>query len=213
MAFTEKQNRLPHRDLGEDYVHLVYRTFDSLPQRVAEEFWRKHQIELLTIRQSPTLAPESIMCFEQRATERAQKKFHRLSAKFRKGKGLLHRIECKRVVIDSWKFLADKGDLELIAVCVMNNHVHVLIGGGTNLVDLPELMHRHKTFTAVKCNKLLGRKGKFWAYDFFDRDLRPGTFHQVLSYILNNPVAARSVQHWTEYPGVYLTEELVGKYT
>jgi REP element-mobilizing transposase RayT len=79
---------------------------------------------------------------------------------------------------------------ELLAWCVMPNHVHVLftpLGGH----GLGEIVHSWKSFTAKKANRLLGREGEFWMAEYYDRLVRDGeelAHHR--EYILKNPVKA-----------------------
>jgi len=51
-------------------------------------------------------------------------------------------------------------------------------------------VHRHKTFTNKLIKEALGLTEKIWDYGFYDRYIRPGTFWEVLDYVLDNPVAA-----------------------
>jgi REP element-mobilizing transposase RayT len=49
-----------------------------------------------------------------------------------------------------------------------------------------------KGTTARKANQLLGRTGRFWQKEYFDRYIRDSKhFYAVFNYIENNPVKAR----------------------
>lgn len=79
---------------------------------------------------------------------------------------------------------------ELRAWVVMPNHVHLLmktIKGHT----LSQGIHSIKGYTASAANKLLGRSGRFWSPDYFDRFIR-GEDHYLKAkkYIEENPVKA-----------------------
>jgi putative DNA methylase len=70
----------------------------------------------------------------------------------------------------------------------MSNHVHVLV---TPLVDGKQWLGPLKGFTAHEANRILGRTGRFWQDESYDRLVRDDTeFGRVLRYIENNPVAA-----------------------
>jgi REP element-mobilizing transposase RayT len=78
----------------------------------------------------------------------------------------------------------------LSAWCVMPNHVHVVCtleeGYG-----LDKVLHSWKSYTAQKANKVLGRKGTFWAREYFDQIVRSEEqYERCLEYVLNNPVKA-----------------------
>lgn len=79
----------------------------------------------------------------------------------------------------------DKGLYELIAFCIMPNHVHLLF---KPLSALPILMKNIKGSSAFEINKILGKKGVFWAAEYFDKLIRNEEhFNIVYSYIKNNP--------------------------
>src|SRR5258708_23598067 len=73
---------------------------------------------------------------------------------------------------------------------VMPNHVHLLAAPGF-ANSLSDIMHSIKSYTAQEANKILGRKGRFWFGDYFDRYIRNGRhFENAVNYIKNNPVSA-----------------------
>ena len=78
----------------------------------------------------------------------------------------------------------------LMAWCVMPTHAHVLI----EQVDgwpVSHVAHAWKSFTAKAINKALGRAGRLWAPEYFDRFMRDdGQFQATRDYIERNPVAA-----------------------
>ena len=102
----------------------------------------------------------------------------------------------------------------LICYCVMSNHVHLLIepveqSAGLNeygqpelsIVDVPAALKRIKGSSAFYANRLLKRKGNFWAKESYDMYIRnERMYDNVLAYILNNPVDAGIVESWEEYP-------------
>ncbi|MFL6373461.1 MAG: transposase [Pyrinomonadaceae bacterium] len=74
---------------------------------------------------------------------------------------------------------------------IMPNHVHVLLRA---LADHPldKILHSIKSFTALEANKMLGRRGRFWMREAFDRYIRSEAHYgHVIHYIENNPVKAR----------------------
>lgn len=107
----------------------------------------------------------------------------------------------------------------LLAYCVMPNHVHILIDTGLALErelqegDLETLEHQqlHRIMNRIKgassryCNLVLGRSGKFWQRESFDRYIRDEKhLLNVIAYILENPVKANLIKHWKEWPFSYL---------
>ena len=105
---------------------------------------------------------------------------------------------------------------DLIAYCIMSNHVHILIDTSiqmkkdiyyeneliNNYLPLDKIMKRIKGATALYANQLLSRSGKFWdkeSYDIFIRN--EYMLNNVIAYILNNPLKAGLATHWEHYPG------------
>lgn len=78
----------------------------------------------------------------------------------------------------------------LLAWCVMSNHVHVVVEQVEGW-PLGRLVAAWKTYTAHEINRALGRTGRVWAKDYFDRYVRSGEgLASVIEYVEANPVAA-----------------------
>lgn len=108
---------------------------------------------------------------------------------------------------------------ELLAYCIMSNHVHILID---TCVQLPEkldssdfskidfeplqnIMKRIKGASARYINIEMNRKERVWqkeSYDHYVRDEKE--MRNIVSYILNNPVKAGLVKEWAEYEFSYV---------
>lgn len=74
--------------------------------------------------------------------------------------------------------------------CVMPNHVHTLFTPACEF-KMSEIVHSWKSFSAHECNKLLGRRGRFWAREPYDRYIRNQRhFRNAIVYIEANPVRA-----------------------
>src|SRR3989338_9566618 len=85
----------------------------------------------------------------------------------------------------------DKKRYLLFAWCIMPNHVHVILQPHTG-VTLSSIMFSWKSFTAKKANSLLGRTGKFWQGEYFDRLIRTEIeFRHSIEYVWTNPDMAR----------------------
>jgi len=119
----------------------------------------------------------------------------------------------RKSVLDSWKFLHEQKVIFLIAICVMGNHVHVIVRApdGTDEVDPGKLLQRHKRFTARDANLLLKKTNQpFWDGAYDDRTIRAGKFITAMWYVLNNPVKAGLVENWKDWPGTFVNPEYVG---
>lgn len=111
------------------------------------------------------------------------------------------------IVIDSLRF-RDGEHHDLLAFCIMPNHIHVVL---TPLPDkeahypsLTAIMQSIKGHTARKSNRELGRDGQFWQHESYDHWVRDQTeLQSIVQYVVNNPVKARRVDHWQDWPWTY----------
>lgn len=111
----------------------------------------------------------------------------------------------------------DGGVYELLAYCIMPNHVHMVIElGGRN--DIPtyrakplyRILQSLKRHTARRCNDTLNRSGAFWQDESYDHVIRDeNELDRTINYVLNNPVKASLVQSWEEWPWTYLRPDIL----
>ncbi|MBK7936580.1 MAG: hypothetical protein IPJ82_05610 [Lewinellaceae bacterium] len=111
---------------------------------------------------------------------------------------------------------------ELIAYCIMPNHVHVLFDTSIQLTEEPEfynvenlkykplekIMQQIKGASSRAVNQSLGRTGQLWQYESYDHWVRNHReFDNILWYILNNPVKAGLVKTWRDWAFNYCRYE------
>jgi len=88
---------------------------------------------------------------------------------------------------------------ELRAWVVMPNHVHVLFKVGA--VSMAEIVGAWKKNTGRLANKLLGKRGAFWAEDYFDTYMRDAEHERkTIRYIENNPTKTKLVLDPKDWP-------------
>ena len=79
---------------------------------------------------------------------------------------------------------------DLLAWCVMPNHVHAVVEPRPGH-DLSNILHSWKSFTSNQANQVLGRTGTFWQAESFDHLIRDAEdFDRALHYTLDNPKQA-----------------------
>jgi putative transposase len=105
------------------------------------------------------------------------------------GSTALRAPETAKIVEDALLFF-DGDRYALLAWCVMPNHVHAVIEPiGDQL--LGQVIKSWKSYAAARINKALGRSGRLWAPDYFDRYMRSNEhLMTTIEYVENNPVAA-----------------------
>ncbi len=169
---------LPHFDGGEHGQFLTYRLADSMPQEVLEK-WR---IEL-----------ESEEITDADFRRRIE---HYLDRGY--GNCYLRRQDVAEIVEENL-LRFDRVKYKLYAWVIMPNHVHLLLTP-INGFELAEIVHSCKSYTANKANELLGRGGRFWFPEPFDRFIRNLThFENTVAYIENNPVKAKLCSEKSEW--------------
>ena len=91
----------------------------------------------------------------------------------------------------------------LHGLVVMPDHVHLVLVptyDEDGQVSIPEVMQTVKGASAHLINKALGRKGRVWQEESFDRALRREEAIDIkVEYIINNPVRAGLVKSPSAY--------------
>ena len=65
-------------------------------------------------------------------------------------------------------------------------------------------MQSLKGYTAYKANRILGRTGQFWEEESYDHEVSNGAeLDRIIRYVLDNPVKARLVTHWSQWKWSY----------
>jgi len=81
----------------------------------------------------------------------------------------------------------------------MPDHVHLVLRQQPG-VALPYVINGLKSYSALQCNRALGRTGQFWTHEYWDRTIRNEEhLRDVESYIRWNPVKAGLVESPESY--------------
>ncbi len=68
-------------------------------------------------------------------------------------------------------------------------------------MTLDLVMQSFGSFTALSCNRSLGRSGQFWQKTYHDRKIRSDSeLENQINYILQNPVRAGHVTEPEDWP-------------
>jgi putative transposase len=119
------------------------------------------------------------------------------------------------IVVDAFRFF-DGVRYNLLAYVVMPSHHHWLFAinstwaqidseertkaGKPNQSPREVITQSIQSYTALKCNRLLGRTGRFWQQETFDHWVRnDDELHRIQQYIENNPVRAGLVERPQQY--------------
>jgi len=202
--------RLPHIQPQVAIFFVTSRLAGSLPIDVIEKLHCERDIidtELAKI------------VDKQERTEKAYLESRRLFGKWDKaldasGTGIkyLANAQIAKLVVESLHF-RDGKVYELIAYCIMPNHIHIIFKPLEESKDkyysLSKIMHSLKRHTAHDANLILGRTGSFWQhenYDHFARDEKE--LERIIKYVLYNPVKAELVKEQTDWKWTYCKYEM-----
>ena len=169
---------LPHIADGDLTQVLTFQLADAVPLKVLR------RVSVLSV------APDS------RSRARAL-----LQATLDSGLGAcwLRRPDIAALVQDALGYF-DGRRYDLKAWVIMPNHVHVVLRLHGDEV-LSKVMHSLKSFTAHRANKLLGRSGRFWNKEYYDRFIRDENhMNTTIRYIHRNPVTAGLVENPEDWP-------------
>lgn len=216
--FVMQPNPFQNRPISRTPVHIIYRLHDSLPREIITRISNRMNEELEILRQQfPKVRLADLNqhpAYRIAAAEiknEYQLQYDVALDQIESGPMFLNGLQEKKIVINSWLHLANKEPIEIYAISVMSNHVHVLLAHQEEegQLDFTALLFDHKRYTAQELNLLHHQKGRrVWARNAFDRDVRKDRFGTVLWYILNNPVKAKLCDSALEWPGNYLAPEL-----
>jgi len=175
---------IPHFELDDGLYFITYRLADSIPRHVILALANEREHLLRAI--APNRKPSSLELAE--AAARCGQKF---DAFLDAGRGAcLLRDRATASIVESSLRFHDQRLYELMAWSVMPNHVHVVMRLFLGR-DLARVLHSWKSFTGNECNRILGREGRFWQREYFDRIVRDEReLHRVIEYVVQNPAKA-----------------------
>lgn len=166
---------VPHRE-NKALQSITFRLYDSLPKEVIEE-----------IKQKLDINEDDDSCDSIQYQRLRQKIAEYEDAGY--GQCFLRDERIAAIMQDTLKHF-DGERYQLICWCIMPNHVHVLIEVNEGW-SLSRIMHGWRSYTAKEANRILGRTGKFWMEEYYDRYIRDDNHLQkTINYILNNPANA-----------------------
>jgi len=185
------ERHLPHWAQAGVVCFITWRTWDSFPRPVLDGWVAERDAWLSRHGIVPDRYNRHVDL--GRLSDEQRREFHRrITARWEDhldechGECALRRPELAQVVADSLKHF-DGDRYVLTDFVVMPNHVHVLAA----FPDADALLAQcdsWKHFTAVKSNRALGRRGRFWQADGFDHLVRsPERFSAPRRYIADNP--------------------------
>lgn len=214
---------MKNHPITSDLVHISYNLHGSLPRKIMEsagQEYHRQKAKLDNLFTEKDRLPSSLRYPDYHAalTKIALRYYLRYDSALDEsleGPMFLESPEAKRIIMDSWHFIAKTHHLVIYAISVMSNHVHIILRaeGPTAYIPFEPLMESHKKYTGTQLNKLQGAKGRrVWAKRVWDRDIRTGKFTSALWYVLNNPKKAGLTNDVLNWHGNYFDPRLEEEY-
>lgn len=184
---------LPHFQAAEQIINLTWRLAFTLPHHLIDLHTEIHE-QLHEVKQ-------------QKDSHRKHQQILAYTKMIEDYDAILGRCEdahlslCEpRIAVmmcNAFKFY-DTNLYELHAFCLMPNHIHLLIKPLQNhkgeYCKISGIVQRLKSYTAKEINHIIGKEGKVWGDDYFDRFIRnQDDYNNTVNYILYNPVKANLI--------------------
>ena len=204
---------LPHiLPIGATFF-VTFRLNNSLPQVYMRKISDELEANIFEIRTSYFLNPEAEIYKQQKIFF---KKFDAALDEVYDGIDYLKNDEVAQIIADRMHKYDGKY-YNLLAYCIMPNHVHLVIDtsvqvqglkkdeiNAENYKQLDVIMQLIKGGSSFEINKVLNQTGKFWqleSYDHYARSVEE--LSRIIWYVVNNPVKAKLVKEWTDFPFTY----------
>ena len=199
------RRHLPHTQPPGATFFITFRLANSLPPEVLE----KLQEDRAAIEVAISKITDSDEKRQRQEIERKKwfTKWDDALDQVQTGDFYLREPKVAATVANSIRFHDGKW-FDVIAYCLMPNHVHLVITPFEKTADqeysLSEILHNIKRNSAKQSNKILGRTGDFWQHESYDHFIRDDAeLERVVKYVLHNPVKAGLCSEWTDWQWSY----------
>jgi REP element-mobilizing transposase RayT len=203
------RRRLPHIQPEEGDFSITYRLYGSLPKSIIKKLSEEYEIKKFEVLEKYREKFEVKKAHNTLREEYFQKVEYYLD-QATNGPTWLREKEVAAMVMDSLKYIEENFKYWTIwSYCIMPNHVHLECTLNPGAPPLCKILQLHKSYTAVQANRYLGRSGRFWMEENFDRLIRDeNDFYKRVFYTIGNPVNAKLVEKWDQWPYTYLHPEI-----
>jgi len=202
------RRNLPHWQPDNAVLFVTARLHGSLPKEIVlslkeeRELYQKHLEE-------QGLSDEELKKTLRQSRDLYFGKFDDLLDNNKTGPHWLKDNNVAQIWVDALKYF-DNERCKVICSTVMSNHVHFIFYQLKQ--SIRKVTHSLKSYSGNEANKVLGREGRFWQEESFDRVIRNREdLGEKINYVLNNPVKIGIAPHWSEYKYNYIHPDF-GKY-
>ncbi|MGA0557633.1 transposase [Larkinella sp. VNQ87] len=213
----EYRRNLPHLQYVGATFFITFCLKGSLPAEVVRRLVDERQAALRQIQQKPPTSDEIV-----NVHKRYFAKIDRILDQGTSGNRWLQNRSIAELLADKIKSY-DGESYDLIAFCIMPNHVHLVVDSSVQLekvsgLSQPDDQHYRQLFTVLQqikgstaygANRMLNRTGAFWQPESYDHVVRNvQELKNIVNYTLQNPVQAGLVTDWRDWPFSFLNERI-----
>lgn len=116
-----------------------------------------------------------------------------------RGQNIFFSINDRHKYLESLRKYSAKEGLNILAYCLMTNHIHI-IAIPKEETSLQRTLKPLHTQYAVRINRRYKWTGHFWQGRYFSSPLDDGYMWAAIRYVERNPVRAKMVKRAEEYP-------------
>lgn len=195
------RRNLPHWEPDNAVMFITARLNGSLPKEIVLSLKEERELYQKDL-EKQGLSEKQLKETLRQSRELYFGKFDDLLDNNKTGPQWLKDDNIAQIWIDALKHF-DNERYKVICSTVMSNHVHFIFYQLKQ--PIRKIMHSLKSYTGNEANKMLGREGRFWQEESFDRAIRNREkLGEKINYVLNNPVKVGAVSHWSEYKYNYI---------
>ncbi|GAA3986501.1 REP-associated tyrosine transposase [Hymenobacter antarcticus] len=204
MDLTYYERYLPHR-LPAGYVFFItFRLAGSLPREVIEHL---REEKLLLEHEAAVCRAAGHPDAQYTRQKRWFGRFDQCLDEARYGPAFLCQPESAAILQPALKFYHDRSEYDLLAYCLMPNHVHIVVALPESGRPLARILQGLKRYTALEINRQRSETGQVWQRESYDHRVRNDQeLRNIIAYTLNNPVKAGLVAEWQHWPYSYWKE-------
>ena len=227
------RRKLPHYQTPYANYFITFRLTESLPFSIVKQLKDEYIASEADILKLSERRIQKVKMYDLQ--KRYFKKYDDILDKNAFGPSWLINEKIAQLIYDAIH-AKDKKVYELLAYCIMPNHVHIVFKLIEDNVEqtlvccdnnsnkrtevrstvayqnyaLAKLLREIKGSTAREANKVLNRTGPFWQHESYDHVVRNDKeLENIIRYVLNNPVKAGLVEKWEEWKWNYCSSEII----
>ena len=199
------RRRLPHYQPKDAVLFATFRLAHSLPNEVVAQLQQESKEQESAIRKERDVGKRSFLLDAER--KRYFGHFDNYLDSVMTDVRWLSVPGVADIVRNAMLFYDGK-EYDVISYCLMPNHVHLVADMRRVNVPLHRVLQQVKSFSAVKGNTLLKRRGIFWHRENYDHVVRDGEeLKRIIRYVMENPVKAGLCKIWSDWKWTFVNEK------